>query len=113
MSSSRTRSAASPAIGVCVGKDCRKRDEHADLLDAIDDCEVLPVRCLGICSGPVVAVAPRSDDPVVYSKVRTKKQRKQLRRLVHDARPAGTALAGREVSGSKRSKALRRLSRDV
>ena len=102
---------ARPSVAVCTGKDCRRRGEHGAVVTSLAEvADVVPVRCLGICAGPVVVVRP-DDGPVVLSKVRTSKQRRQLVRTVAHDRALKPTLAAREVTGMKRLKALRRLAR--
>ncbi|MFT6390548.1 MAG: hypothetical protein ACJA14_000055 [Ilumatobacter sp.] len=74
-------------------------------------CEVVELKCVGICSGCVVVANPRSSDPTVYSKLRTKKHRRHLLRVVVDEKPPSSELAKRRVGGSKRTATLRRVGR--
>ena len=100
-----------PVVAVCIGKDCRQSDAHADVLSSLEEVgDVETVKCLGICSGPVVVVRP-DDAAVVLSKVRSRKQRRQLVEAVADEAPLKRTLAEQEVTGAKRVKALRRLAK--
>jgi len=79
---------------------------------AIDDrCAVIELKCVGICSGPVVVAHPLSDAPVVLSKIRTKQERKQFVRLVDGTGEVTDRLARRVVGASKRKETLRKLRR--
>ncbi|MFK8023385.1 MAG: hypothetical protein AB8G26_05405 [Ilumatobacter sp.] len=100
-----------PVVGLCAGKDCRKRCEFAKIRDELDvGAHVVELGCVGICSGPVVAAAV-GGRVEVFSKVRKKSQRKELQRLVEQDRGASKELRSRRVTGSKRDKAARRLAR--
>jgi hypothetical protein len=101
-------------VALCAGKDCRKRGEYAKIRNALEDrCTVVDVTCVGVCSGPVVVANPMSQAPLVLSKLRSKKVRKQLVRVVESGRAAPAELARREVSKSKRKQVLRRVRRDL
>ena len=103
-----------PVVALCSGKDCRTRCEYRKVRAALDEhCTVIDLKCVGLCDGPVVVAHPTSDTPLVLSKLRTKRDRKQLVRLVAgDAELTGT-LRGRVVSGGKQKKILRRVARTI
>lgn len=97
---------------MCAGKDCRKRCEFAKIRAELDAaCDVVEFRCVGICNGPVVVTGADSDEPKVYSKLRSKSQRRQLLEVVVEGRKPSKALRERSVSGSKRRTTLRKLER--
>jgi hypothetical protein len=101
-----------PIVALCAGGDCRKRCEFAKIRDALDaHCEIVELKCVGICSGPVVVTRPTSDRPVVYARLRTKKQRRQLLGVAVGLRSAPNALAKLEVSKGKQQKTLRQVNR--
>lgn len=101
-----------PVVALCAGKDCKKRCEFAKMYDALDArCDVVELKCVGICSGPVVVAHAASDAPIVFSKVRTKQQRKQLLRIVVDGGSPSNELAKRVVTNGKRTATLRRVRR--
>ncbi len=101
-----------PDVGLCTGKDCRKADGFRTTereLRRVGD--VRELACLDVCDGPVVVVDLRSDAPVVIERVRT-------RGLVLDViahSTDGAELSGRVrkrvLSGAKRAKARRRITR--
>ncbi len=99
-------------IALCAGKDCRKRGEFAKVRHAVDErCVVIELKCVGICSGPVVVAHPTSETPLVLSKLRSKQDRKLLVRLVDGDRTATKQLSRLAVSKNKRTAILRRVRR--
>lgn len=100
-----------PTVALCAGKDCRKRCEFAKIRDALDaQCDVVELRCVGLCNGPVVVIDPACDKPVVYSKLRSKRQRKLV-----IAAAAGDTRARRDLSGRRvaTKKVVGRVSRQT
>jgi hypothetical protein len=98
-------------VALCVGKSCRHRPEHRTLRDGLTaSATVIEMGCSGICTGQVVVVEPREDRPLVLARVRSKKQRRDLRRVTRGAQPSERLLK-RTVSGSKRAKVLRKAHR--
>ena len=82
--------------------------------DALDDrCAVIELECVGICAGPVVVAHPMSDAPLVLSKIRTKRERKQFVRLVEGEGELTDRLTRRLVGKRKHNETLRRLRRAV
>jgi len=109
MAESRER----PVVAMCAGKDCRSRCEFATMRRALDnDCHIVDVKCVGICAGPVV-VARTHDRPLVFAKLRTKKERRALLRFIIDDTRPSSALSKREVGGSKRKATLRRVEQTL
>lgn len=101
-----------PVVAMCVGKDCRQRDEFAKIRDQLGVvCDVVELRCMGICSGPVVVTGAGSDTPQVYSKLRSKSQRRHVLEAVVEGRKPSKALRKRAVTGAKRRTTLRKLDR--
>ncbi len=80
-------------------------------LDA--ECEMAELKCVGICSGPVVVVRPESASPIVLSKLRTKRQRKHVLRVVADDRGVPPELADRVVRSASTVRKVRRALRDI
>jgi len=103
---------ASPIVALCAGKDCRKRDEFSKVRAALEPrCALVEVECVGICSGPVVVARPDTQDPLVFSKLRSKQHRKDLVRMIDGRGTVSTALAKRAVGKGKRTTALKRVRR--
>ncbi|MFK7918594.1 MAG: hypothetical protein AB8G14_10980 [Ilumatobacter sp.] len=102
-----------PLVAVCVGKDCRKQDGYDKLRTELDArCDVVDLKCIGVCSGPVVAVAHRGSAPSVYSKLRSKPQRRLLMSLLAGDAAARRDLSKRRVLKKKAiNQALRQLKR--
>jgi len=91
-----------PAVGLCAGKACCKRGASVEVRDVLErECDVIDLRCVGLCSGPVVVIDPASSKPAVYSKLRTKKHRALLIELVAGDARARKQLADRRVSKKK------------
>jgi hypothetical protein len=90
-------------VGLCAGRGCRKRCEFAKVQKALDrECDVLELKCIGLCDGPVVVVVhPGPDSPAVYSKLRTKRQRSLIVGLASGDVGARKQLSGRKVDKKK------------
>jgi (2Fe-2S) ferredoxin len=101
------------SVAVCIGKDCRRRAEFADLRDELMGIPHVETRCLDVCKGPVVVVCPESGDEIVLAMVRSGKQQRDLRRTVVTGQALSERLERHLVTGSKRRTALRRLHRSV
>ena len=101
-----------PIVAMCAGKDCRKRCEFAAVHDElVEQCDIVDIRCVGICSGPVVVVHPTADQPLVFSKLRKKRQRRELVAVaVTDAEPS-RELRAQSGSGSKHKATLKQVRR--
>ncbi|HWL45725.1 MAG TPA: hypothetical protein VNQ73_22475 [Ilumatobacter sp.] len=99
-----------PCVALCSGKDCRKRAEYRDLRTAVAEvASVEPVRCLDLCDSPVAVVRPGTPDAVVFDKLRTSKQHRDLAAFVAGAAPSAR-LAERQVTGKSRRKVLAKLA---
>ena len=99
-------------IGLCTGKDCRKADGFRTTERELRRCgEVRELACLDVCDGPVVVLGVRSETPVVIERVSNRAMALEL----VDHVTAGTELSGRlrkrVLTGSKRAKARRRITR--
>jgi hypothetical protein len=99
-------------IGLCTGKDCRKADGFRTTERELRRCgEVRELACLDVCDGPVVVLGLRSETPVVIERVNNRAMALEL----VDHVTAGTELSGRlrkrVLTGSKRAKARRRITR--
>lgn len=97
-----------PTVVVCAGSDCAK-DERANfkaLLAALDgNADVVKVKCLKVCHGPVAIYDDAKGSPVVIEKLRSNKTRDALVTAVTgDASCKG--LSKLAVRGSRRTKAL-------
>ncbi len=98
-----------PAVALCSGKDCRKRCEYAPLRrDLRAVATVLPVKCLDLCDSPVVVVAPGRKEAVVFDKIRTEVQRRDLIESLGGSK-LSKELAKRLVTGRRRAKVLGKL----
>lgn len=66
-------------VQLCIGSDCRKKRKRIRRLRALfsDVVDVTNVKCQDICSGPVVVVH-RSHERFWFSKVRSKRSRRDL-----------------------------------
>ena len=104
---------AMATVAVCIGKDCRRRAEFDDLRGELMDLPHIETRCLDVCKGPVVVIHPDADDAIVLAMLRSRKQRRDLRRTIVNGGALSGRLARRTVTGSKRRTALRRLHRSV
>lgn len=104
---------SSVSVGLCSGKDCRKRAEYRDLRDALGAvAEVRSVKCLDVCDGPVIVVQHDGGEPVVLRKVRTDRDQSELLAWVRVGERPGRRLSKRIVGGKRRRKALARLARN-
>jgi len=104
--------AKGPDVGLCTGKDCRKasgfRTIERELRD-VGDVRSLP--CLDVCDGPVVVLGVRSDAPVVIERVRNRAVALELVAHITDGDDLTPRLRKRVLTGSKRAKARRRITR--
>ena len=70
--------------------------------DSLDkQCDVVDLKCIGLCNAPVVVVDPAGAKPLVYSRLRSKRQRSLLLSVVAGDKRAIKELAGRRVSKKK------------
>ena len=99
-------------IGLCTGKDCRKADGFRTVERELRRCgEVRELPCLDVCDGPVVVLDVRGEAPVVIERVRNRALALELVDHVTTGSELSGRLRKRVLSGSKRAKARRRLSR--
>jgi hypothetical protein len=101
-------------IGLCTGKDCRKSDGFRTVERELRrGCSVRDLSCLDVCDGPVVVLDVKGDAPVVIERVGNR----ALALDLVDHATTGSELSGRlrkrVLSGSKRAKARRRISRSI
>ncbi|MEZ5226641.1 MAG: hypothetical protein R2710_08190 [Acidimicrobiales bacterium] len=97
-------------VAVCDGKSCRNRSETTALMRSLDgSIPIVRLKCIGACAGPVVAIKPANGTPVVLTKVRSAKERRDVLRVV-----AGGSVSNRlqrRLAGSKaQAKAQRRIA---
>lgn len=91
-----------PVVAMCTGKDCRKRCEFATVRSALDEqFDIVDVKCVGVCNGPVVVVDPHAAKPAVYSRIRSKRERSLLVGVAAGNKRAVKELAGRRVVKKK------------
>jgi hypothetical protein len=99
-------------IGLCTGKDCRKADGFRTVERELRRCgDVRELSCLDVCDGPVVVLDVRGETPVVIERVRNRALALELVDHVTTGSELSGRLRKRVLSGSKRAKARRRLSR--
>lgn len=95
---------------LCSGKHCRRHEGYTELRrDVSEVADVVAVRCVDLCDSPVAVVAPGSPDAVVFSEVRTAKQRRDLVAFVAGDR-LSERLAARQVTGKPRRRVLGELT---
>lgn len=98
-----------PVVALCAGKGCRKRCEFAEVRKVLDrDCDVIELKCIGLCNGPVVVAQPDTDSPVVYAKLRSKRDRGLLVGLASGDAQARRKLSSRKVDKKKSVTAVTR-----
>ncbi|BAN04455.1 hypothetical protein [Ilumatobacter coccineus] len=103
-----------PRVALCAGKDCKKRCEFAKMHDALSErCDVVELKCVGICSGSVVVANVDSDDPRVFAKLKSKRDRQELLRIVVDGKKPSSQFVKREVTNGKKKSTLRKVRRAV
>jgi hypothetical protein len=101
-----------PQIGLCTGKDCRKADGFRTVERELRRAgDVAELSCLDVCEGPVVVLDVDGDAPVVIERVRNRAMALELIDHVTDGAELSGRLRKRVLSGSKRAKARRRISR--
>ena len=100
-----------PVVALCAGKDCRKRCEFVEMREALGaDCDVVELACVGLCNGPVAVLDLGSSKPVVYSKLRSKRQRRLVVAAATGSTRARKDLSGRRVT---KKKVVTRVSRQT
>lgn len=101
-SSQGSLAGARPVVALCAGKDCRKRCEFAKVRKVLaEDCDVVELKCIGLCNGPVMVTSVDSESPSVYVKLRDKRVRRVLVDLASGDRDAMEQLAGKKVDKKK------------
>jgi hypothetical protein len=99
-------------IGLCTGKDCRKTDGYRTTERELRRCGgVRELSCLDVCDGPVVVLGVRSDAPVVIERVTNRALALDVVDHVTEGAELTARLRKRVLSGSKRAKARRRITR--
>ncbi len=101
-------------MALCQGSDCAKDHwrDHERLVTSLTEhrVDILAVRCLGICEGPVAVVGAAGHQPVVIAEVRKAKHRDALAASAHGA-ALSKGLRRRRVSGKKLAKALHKAAK--
>jgi hypothetical protein len=101
-----------PEVGFCTGKDCRKDDGYRTVERELRRaCDVRELPCLDVCDGPVVVLEVRSDAPVVVERVRNRALVLEVIEHLANDEPLSPRVRKRVLTGSKRAKARRRISR--
>lgn len=101
-------------IGLCTGKDCRKADGFRTTERELRRCgEVRELACLDVCDGPVVVLGLRSETPVVIERVSNRAMALELVDHVTQGTELSGRLRKRVLTGSKRAKARRRITRST
>jgi hypothetical protein len=104
--------ATRPRIGLCTGKDCRRADGFRTVERELRRAgDVVELPCLDICDGPVVVLDVGSDAPVVIERVRNRAMALELIDHVIEGAELSGRLRKRVLSGTKRAKARRRITR--
>jgi hypothetical protein len=104
--------AKGPPIGLCTGKDCRKADGFRTVERELRRAgDVVELPCLDVCDGPVVALDVTGDAPVVIERVRNRAMALELIDHVIEGAELSGRLRKRVLSGTKRAKARRRITR--
>jgi hypothetical protein len=99
-------------IGLCTGKDCRKADGFRTTERELRRCgDVRELACLDVCDGPVVVLGLRSETPVVIERVNNRAMALELVDHVTHGTELSARLRKRVLTGSKRAKARRRITR--
>ena len=102
-----------PCVLLCSGKDCRRVDDFGKLRKQLKatDVRLEEVPCLGVCDGPVAAVANESEVRIVI-RLRGKAKRKKVVQVITE-RPKKLKAVAAKGKKAKRAKkrAVRRLER--
>lgn len=103
-----------PRVAICAGKSCRKNTGFTELTTALSEsCDLVNVRCLGECKGPMVVVRLGAAEPVVLTRVRRSKQRRDLLAFLSGVGLLSERLERRRLVGRKREKAIEKARRDA
>ncbi len=99
-------------IGLCTGKDCRKADGYRTVEREVRRAgPVRDLSCLDVCDGPVVVLDVNGSSPVVIERVTNRAMAIELIDHVTGGAELSGRLRKRVLSGSKRAKARRRITR--
>jgi hypothetical protein len=99
-------------VGLCTGKDCRKADGFRTVERELRRTgDVRDLACLDVCNGPVVVLGVRSEAPVVIERVNNRALALDVVGHVAEGAELTARLRKRVLSGSKRAKARRRITR--
>lgn len=99
-------------IGLCTGKDCRRSDGFRTIERELRRCgEARELPCLDVCDGPVVVLGVRSEAPVVIERVHNRALVLELVDHVTAGAQLSSRLRKRVLTGAKRAKARRRITR--
>lgn len=91
-----------PTVAICAGKDCRKRSGYVKMRKVLDQHgQVSDLKCVGLCKGPVVVASPDSENPVVYTRLRSKRDRRRFSDLLSGSTRARGELSDRVVTKKK------------
>ncbi len=102
--------AGSISVGWCTGKDCRKTDRDGSLRGVVAErCDLVELKCLDLCDGPVLVVRPDADDALVFRKVRKRAVVRDIVDHATEGTPLSAAAEKRRVTGRSRANALRRV----
>lgn len=106
------RPCTTATVALCVGKDCRKRNEHRLLRRDLrrNGTDIVDVACIGVCAGPIVALDPYSATPTVLQKLRSKRARRDIVATSTTGR-LSKELKERRISGKRYARAIQRLRR--
>jgi hypothetical protein len=99
-------------VGLCTGKDCRRADGFRTTERELRrGGELRELPCLDVCDGPVVVVGLRTDAPVVIERVNNRALALELVDHVTAGSQLSPRLRKRVLTGAKRAKARRRITR--
>ena len=102
---------ARPVVALCAGKDCARRCESAKMRATLEvECVIIDIACVGLCNGPVVVIDADAGRPAVYTKLRSKRQRRLVLAAARGKRRARRDLTASSVG---KAKVVRRVARQT
>ncbi len=102
-----------PCVLLCTGKDCRRLDSYQKLRSSLEDSGIRleEVPCLGVCDGPVAAVA-RGEEVRIAIRLRGKAKREKVVQGITTAPKKLKAVTAKGKKAKRaRKRAVRRLER--
>lgn len=102
-----------PCVLLCTGKDCRRLDSYRKLRTSLEESGIRleEVPCLGVCDGPVAAVARESELRIAVRLRGKAKRNKVVQGVTTTPRKLKAVTAKGKKAKRAKKRAVRRLER--